>query len=163
MKALTPKTPRKKALRRKSDFVGSVAKDCSGAAHAAAGFCCFLSATKEDCGQSYGHTRRVLRGTYHGSQRVGTRLRDAWVAVHTSVRGFLERSWRPVLWKTPDGHQLSAGVRTEALPKMGHCRPLAYLGSARRRKERLPGARMVSLAQHRPHVRVTLTTEREQC
>ena len=109
----------------------------------------------EGCEKGNYHRCRVLRGTYHGG-RFGSvvhfGLRDERVAVYTSVRGQLDRSECSVLGWVADGRQLHAGVRRQLLPTMGNSRSLARVGTARRRKERLPGAGMESLAEHSPNV-----------
>ena len=110
--------------------------------------------------ESHRDPSRALRGVHHGGKfkcPERSRLGDERVAVYTSVRGSLERSWRTVLGWSADGRELHARVRKQLLPTMGYSRSLARMGTVTSRKEWLPGAGLVPVAEHSPHLWVDLT------
>jgi len=114
---------------------------------------------KEGCEGNGHHSSRTLCGVRTNGFCVGEsqRLRDAGVAMHPSLRGCLERSWRSVLRRIADGLLLPVDVWEGVPPSMGHSRSLADMGTVTSRTERIQGARLVAVAQYCPYVRVAVT------
>lgn len=110
---------------------------------------------KEGREKAHGHLSRTLCGVRSGRKAGGVYYgqRHPWPAVHSPLRRQLVGRRCAVLRRPSDGSRLHDVVREVVLPSVGHGEPLAHLGPASSRKERVQGTRLVAVAVNRPPVR----------